>query len=321
MEFEFVADAEGQQVKRLLKRFGISKNLLARVKFDGGEIFVNGREENAIYPLSVGDDVKIVVPDEPANPELIAEDFPLEIIYEDEDYLVINKPTGFPSITGREKPTGSISNFVAGYLQATHQPNQTVHLVSRLDRGTSGLQLFAKHSYAHALMNNGKGRDSYEKRYYAVIAADKRVFSEKNTFAAADSSWQHYEPSGKFLSADTIDAPIGRRETSIIERCVRFDGLWEAKNAQTSYETLEIKNDLRLLDVLLHTGRTHQIRVHFAYLGYPLIGDALYGGDTSVSPRQALHCHSLKFENLIRHKKIELEIPLAADISAIFNSS
>lgn len=294
MEFSFTADTDGQLVKRFLRRFGVSKSLLARVKFEGGEIFVNGREQNAIYPLKVGDRVKIVVADESANPELFAEDFPLDIVYEDAHYLVINKPAGVPSITGREKPTGSMSNFVAGYLKRTHQPNQTVHIVTRLDRGTSGLMLFAKHKYAHALMMTDKERLSFRKQYFALIQIDS-----------------------SFPLVGNIEAPIGRREGSIIERCVRFDGLMEAKEACTSYTTVQETNNFRLLDVTLHTGRTHQIRVHFAYKGYPLIGDELYGGDHTLIDRQALHCHHLKFHNFFTNERIDLESSLPNDIAQL----
>ncbi|MDR0299614.1 MAG: RluA family pseudouridine synthase [Streptococcaceae bacterium] len=289
MEFTYIADTENQKVKYFLKRYHVSKKLLAKVKFDGGEILVNGKEENAIFRLKIGDVVKITTPDEKTNDELIAEDFPLDVIYEDEDYLLINKPAGYASITGSKSPTGSMCNFVAGYLIRQNYANQKVHLATRLDRNTSGLMIFCKHSFAHSILKAQKSE--FTKKYYALVKYDENM-----------------------PKSGVIDAPIGRAEGSIIERRVRHDGLMEAKAARTSYEVVAVKNGLALLDVTLHTGRTHQIRVHMAHIGYPLIGDDLYGGDTELLQRQALHCHSVKFENSFREKIIEVECPLPSDL-------
>ncbi|MDR0297953.1 MAG: RluA family pseudouridine synthase [Streptococcaceae bacterium] len=298
MEFSFVNDIRADMlVKRVLKHFGVSKNLLARVKFDGGEIFVAGIPALATTPVALGEKLTIFVPDEKASETLVAENAALDVIYEDADYLIVNKPAGSPSITGREKPTGSMSNFVAGYIRAKNYPNQTVHIVTRLDKDTSGLMLFAKHRYAHALLSAGRGRESLQKRYFALIKANEN-----------------------FVSADRINLPIGRAENSIIKRQVRFDGfggLYETKNASTSYTTVLEKNDLRLLDLTLHTGRTHQIRVHMSHIGFPLIGDTLYGGNHDLLARQALHCHHLEFKNLIRNQKIVLECPLPDDLQKL----
>jgi 23S rRNA pseudouridine1911/1915/1917 synthase len=251
---------------------------------------VNGKEENAIFRLKVGDCVKITTPDEKANSELIPEDFPLDIRYEDEDYLIVNKPAGFASITGVKAPTGSMCNFVAAYLIAKNYANQKVHLATRLDRDTSGLMIFCKHSFAHSILKAQK--TEFTKKYYALVKYDENL-----------------------PMSGVIEAPIGRAEGSIIERRVRFDGLMEAKAAKTSYEVLAVKQGLALLDVGLHTGRTHQIRVHMAHIGYPLIGDDLYGGDTTLLSRQALHCHYVKFENSFRERTIEVECPLPSELT------
>lgn len=299
MEFSFVNEYDGSKVKQLLKRKGISKKLLSHIKFDGGEIFVNGQEETAVAPLMKGDIVRVKIPDEPSNPELAQEDYPLEIVFEDAHYLVINKPAGYPSIVGIGKNSGSIANFVAGYLAKTNQPNQTVHLVTRLDHDTSGLMVFAKHTYAHALLMTKRGKSSFHKRYFAIIAADA---------------------SNAFPLTDEIEAPIGRTGDSIIKRTVRFDGLHEAKDSRTSYQTFEQTNRFRLLDVSLHTGRTHQIRVHMSYKGFPLVGDELYGGDHEEMGRQALHCHHVEFDHLITGEKLALECSLPDDMNLLLAS-
>jgi 23S rRNA pseudouridine1911/1915/1917 synthase len=286
LKFSYTADVDGQKVKNFLKHQGLSKRLLAKVKFEGGKILVNGQEENAIFRLTAGDKLDIFAPNEPANPELIPEDFPLDLVYEDADYLIINKPAGSPSITGAKKPTGSMCNFVAAYLLKQNYENLCVHLATRLDTDTSGLMVFAKHSFAHAVLS-ARPKD-FVKRYYAIVKYD-------------DNLPDHGE----------INVPIGRAEGSIIERRVRFDGKMEAKEARTSYDILTVKNGLALLDLTLHTGRTHQIRVHMAYLGYPLLGDDLYGGDCALIQRQALHCHHVEFMNIFQKKmlKVESELP------------
>ncbi|GAB2024726.1 RluA family pseudouridine synthase [Lactovum odontotermitis] len=289
MKFSYTADVDAQKVKNFLKRQGVSKKLLAKVKFAGGEILVNSREENAIFRLTAGDTVTIHTPPEPANPELIPEDFLLDIVYEDEDYLIINKPAGYPSITGVKKPTGSMCNFAAAYLQRQNYENQCVHLVTRLDTDTSGLMIFAKHSFAHAVLS-ARPKD-FVKRYYALVKYDDKLPA-------------HGE----------IDVPIGRAEGSIIERRVRFDGLLEAKAARTSFDVLSVHNGIALLDLTLHTGRTHQIRVHMAYLGYPLLGDDLYGGDCSLIQRQALHCHYVEFMNVFTKQMLRVESELPPDL-------
>jgi 23S rRNA pseudouridine1911/1915/1917 synthase len=294
LKFSYIADTDGQKVKNFLKRQGLSKKLLAKVKFSGGKILVNDQEENAIFRLTSGDQLDIYAPKEPANPALIPEDFPLDIVFEDEDYLIIDKPAGYPSITGVKKPTGSMCNFVAAYLQKQDYENQCVHLATRLDTDTSGLMIFAKHSFAHAVLSS-RPKD-FVKRYYALVKYDDKLPS-------------HGE----------INAPIGRAEGSIIERRVRFDGLMEAKEARTSFDINTVQNGLALLDLTLHTGRTHQIRVHMAYLGYPLIGDDLYGGDCTLIQRQALHCYHVEFMNVFQKQRLSIDSELPSDLKKLIS--
>ncbi|MFV0555945.1 MAG: RluA family pseudouridine synthase [Lactovum sp.] len=292
MEFTYIADIDQQMVKKLLQRQGVSRKLLIKIKFSGGKILVNGKERNAIFRLSVGDELTIQIPNELANPDLVPEAYPLDIAYEDEDYLIINKPAGYVSITAINARAGSICNFVADYLITNNYENQMVHLVTRLDRNTSGLMVFAKHSFAHSVLIDQRAK--FIKKYFALVKNDEKLEKEA-----------------------LINLPIGRKEGSIIERQVRFDGLSEAKEARTSYQLVEVKNKLSLLDLTLHTGRTHQIRVHLSYLGYPLLGDDLYGGDMSLISRQALHCHQVSFYNPFRKKQIFVESELPKDMNLL----
>ena len=292
MEFSFTNTVEGSTVKSLLKRHGVSKRLLSKIKFDGGLILVNHKERNAIFQMKIGDIVTIKTPAEEGTDLLIPEDIDPEVVFEDDHYLIVNKPAGRTSITGRLHPTGAMSNIVKGYIVRKQYESQTVHIITRLDRDTSGLMLFAKHSLAHSLIVHPKYKESVEKRYYAIIPADE-----------------------KMPKVGEINLPIGRVETSIIERRVVEGG----KEARTSYEIVEEKNGLAKLDVTLHTGRTHQIRVHFSHTGHILVGDELYGGNHDLIERQALHCHHLQFQHPFTDEMLHIELPLPADMQKLMS--
>ena len=155
MRFDFTVNTrqDGILLKTLLKQHGISKNLLAKIKFDGGDLWVNGVKQNAIYRVSEGEIVSIHIPAETATVPLKQQEMPLTIVYEDDHFLVLDKPAGIASVTGVNYPDSTMSNYVAGYLKAQDYENKKVHVVTRLDKDTSGLMLFAKHGYAHSLLD------------------------------------------------------------------------------------------------------------------------------------------------------------------------
>ena len=270
MRFDFVAD-QHTKVKTFLKAQGVSKGLLAKIKYTGGSILVNGSEQNATYLLEIGDSVTINIPaEEDATGSLKPISFPLDIVYEDEHFLAINKPVGYASIPSILH-SSTIANFVKGYLVEQKYENKQVHIVTRLDRDTSGLMLFTKHGYAHARLDKQLQTKQINKRYFALVRGD-----------------------GELEQEGDIIAPIGRPEDSIITRCVTQNG----KYAHTSYKLVQSWGNIHLVDIQLHTGRTHQIRVHFSHIGFPLLGDDLYGGSLECGiERQALHCHNLVFTN------------------------
>lgn len=290
MKFEYVADRRCK-VKTFLKGHDVSKALLAKIKFKGGNIWVNGREENAIYLLDVGDVVTIDIPDEE---DLVGSlepvDEPLDIVYEDDHFLVLNKPFGIASIPS-VLHSHTMANRVKGYYLKNNYPNKQVHIVTRLDRDTSGLMLFAKHGYAHARLDKQLQAKTIHKRYFALVSG-----------------------LGNLEAKGDIIAPIARDEDSMITRCVHQSG----KYAHTSYEIVASYGDVHLVDIRLHTGRTHQIRVHFAHIGFPLLGDDLYGGrmDCGIE-RQALHCHYLAFENPFTKTPFLQRIDLTDDFESV----
>lgn len=293
MRFEFVAD-QHVKVKTFLKKHDISKGLLAKVKFKGGNILVNGQPQNAIYLLEVGDLVSIDIPsEEDETGSLKPVSHPLEIVYEDDHFLVLDKPFGYASIPS-VLHSSTIANFVKSYYLEKGYENKQVHIVTRLDRDTSGLMLFAKHGYAHARLDKQLQKKTIQKRYYALVHGR-----------------------GELARSGEIIASIGRPVDSIITRCVTKDG----KYAHTSYEVVASWGDVHLVDIQLHTGRTHQIRVHFAHIGFPLLGDDLYGGSMDFGiTRQALHCHRLSFINPFIEERLILERSLPADFQAVIKN-
>ena len=289
MKFEFIAD-EHVKVKTFLKKHEVSKGLLAKIKFRGGAILVNDQPQNATYLLDLGDRVTIDIPAEEGFETLEAIERPLDILYEDDHFLVLNKPYGVASIPSVNH-SNTIANFIKGYYVKQNYENQQVHIVTRLDRDTSGLMLFAKHGYAHARLDKQLQKKSIEKRYFALVKGE-----------------------GYLESEGEIVAPIARDEDSIITRRVAKGG----KYAHTSYKVIEQFGNIYLVDIHLHTGRTHQIRVHFSHIGFPLLGDDLYGGSLSEGiSRQALHCHTLKFYNPFSGEEIGRASPLPTDFEQV----
>ena len=268
----------------------ISKRTLTAVKFDGGSITINGKEESVRYPLCKGDFLEVRFPEEKASQTLLAEEFPLSIIYEDDDVLVLDKPWGMKTIPTKDEPTRSLANAILGYFVKVGI-SSTVHIVTRLDKDTSGLVLVAKHRHVHHLFSlQQKGREI--KREYEAFAEG---------ILAYDSGM--------------VEEPIGRKSDSIIEREVREDG----KYALTHYKVKKQFSDFAHLELKLETGRTHQIRVHLSHMGHPLAGDDLYGGSEKLIGRQALHCKRLLFFHPIKKEWMNFEAPMPFDMKMLLD--
>lgn len=277
------------QVKSFLKQQGISRGLLAQVKFHGGKIEVNGHEVNAVYKLGKNDIVKVTVPDDEGTPNILPSDLPIDIVFEDDHFLIVNKPAGVASIPSNVHPKDTMANRVKGYFIQKQYSNKVIHIVTRLDRDTSGLMFFAKHRYAHALIDQALRDKEVIKKYTAVV-------------------------SGRLKQTHGyIDAPIARTSDSIITRRVHESG----KAALTEYWVKKEYSDSSLVDIQLHTGRTHQIRVHFSWMGLPLISDTLYGGkENPWIKRQALHCRELTFY----HPFLEETVTITAEYPEDFRA-
>jgi 23S rRNA pseudouridine1911/1915/1917 synthase len=267
MEWKIENKYDGMTVRDFLQgEHSFSRRIMKAIKFDGGNILVNGSPVTVRFQLRAGDNLKILFPPEKRGEHMISEDLKLHVIYEDTDVLVIDKQPGIPVIPSFQHPKGTVANAVLGYYEKNNIPF-TIHTVTRLDRDTSGLMLIAKHRYSHSILSDFQKHGRIDRCYQALIEG---YMEEKEGI---------------------LTFPIGRKSGSIVEREVAENG----KSAVTHYEVIRELKGFSLVRIRLETGRTHQIRVHFSHLGCPLLGDTLYGGKTDQINRQALHCMELRF--------------------------
>lgn len=287
LKFEWLFhEQENLLLRTFLTKKGISKRLLSKIKFHGGNIKVNGEKVNVLKELSKGDHIELFLPKEKDNPYLLPFDAPLDILYEDDHFLIVNKPAGVAAVPSMTHKNGTMANRVKYYTMKKEQAAGTVHVVTRLDKDTSGAMIFAKHSFAHSQLDRQLRNREIIKHYSLIV--EGRMTKETH-------GW--------------IDAPIARTEDSIITRRVHPTG----KEALTEYWVLNKTKQRSLLEVRLHTGRTHQIRVHFAHIGHPLAGDELYGGKLEGMQRQALHCSYLSFQQPFSGKTVKVTCELPSD--------
>lgn len=251
---------EGVLVRSFLRQCAVSTDLARAVKFRGGGFFADGVPVLANRRIFPGQVLSFALPPEgdgvTPQPEI-----PVKVVYEDAFAVVLEKPPQLAVHPTLNYPGGTLANGYAAWA-AAHGHSPVFRPVNRIDKDTSGLVLAAKNAYAAPLLAGGVA-----KLYYAVA--------------------QGALPPGEGV----IDAPIGRRGDSIIGRCVTPEG----KPSRTEYTILKVQNGLSLAACVPVTGRTHQIRVHFASIGHPLAGDDLYGGRRDRIGRQALHCAKQTF--------------------------
>ncbi|MFF2752259.1 RluA family pseudouridine synthase [Psychrobacillus sp. NPDC058041] len=279
-----------------IRKYGISKKALTSIKFEGGNILVNGEEKTVRHMLEIGDVVTITFPNEKKSEGLVAEKGEFPILFEDDHLLILSKKAGISTIPSREHPNGTIANYVAGYLKESGLTS-TVHIVTRLDKDTSGIICIAKHRHAHHLLSEMQKSRTIFRTYEAIVHG-------------------HLEEDDL-----TIDAPIGRKDGSIIERIITPDG----KNAKTTVQVIRrfsIQGEnISHVRLKLHTGRTHQIRVHMMSIGHPLIGDDLYGGSHLLIKRQALHAKELGFIHPFTNEVIQIQAVFPQDMNEILNKT
>jgi len=305
MQLEFTVpetpqNVHGTLLRNFLRQCAVSTELARAVKFHGGGFFADGKPILANCRVYPGQTVSFALPQggEGVAPQ---PDIPVRVVYEDAFAVVLEKPPHLAVHPTLNYPCGTLANGYAVWA-ARRGMSPVFRPVNRIDKDTSGLVLAAKNTYAAPLL-----AQNVEKLYYAIVEGELP------------------------LGPGVIDAPIGRRADSIIGRCVTPEG----KPSRTEYTILMVQNGLSLAACVPVTGRTHQIRVHFASIGHPLAGDDLYGGSRERIGRQALHCASQTFQMPVcaempdgirvklpmdgrNWKTVTVESPLPEDMAGLF---
>lgn len=282
-------DSAGLRVEQFLRQKRYSGQNLSEIKRMPKSILVNGVHYYMRQELSKGDHLQVRICETQNSEKIPPTKLPLDIIYEDEDLLVLNKPAGMPIHPSLNNYTNSMANALAYYFQSQGKPF-IFRCCNRLDRDTSGLTIVSKHLVSGSILSDmTKYREVH--REYLAIARGSVTPSE-----------------------GTIQAPLGRKEGTIIERTVDWE---HGEDAVTHYKVVKEANGHSLVSLRLETGRTHQIRIHMKYLGYPLIGDYLYNPDMEYMTRQALHSHHMEFTHPITGEHMSFTAPLPEDMARV----
>lgn len=279
------AEAAGLTVEHFLKDQGYSHRCLVHLKRTEEGIKRNGIRACTTDRLFPGDVLETLFWEEESSKNIVVSDLLPDIVYEDEDILIINKEADTPIHPSRGNYENSLANGVANYYQKQGQ-RFVFRCINRLDRDTTGLVIIAKNMLSGAVLNGAMVNREIHRTYLAVVK-------------------------GSLPKSGVIDLPIARKDGSAIERCVDRDF---GERAVTYYECMERNEKYSLAKVWLDTGRTHQIRVHMNAIGHPLPGDFLYHNDFSDIGRQALHSWKLEFAHPITGKALRFEQPLPEDM-------
>lgn len=280
----------GIRTDTLLKtRLGLSGTVVRRIKWLPDGILVDGQRVNTRFVPRTGQILSVRLSDPQRRSGILPVPGPLDIVYEDEDVLVLNKAPGIPVHPGPGHFDDTLGNFLLHYYDQSRVEGD-FHPIHRLDRGTSGLLVVARHPHAQEVLKQQLHTQAFRRTYLAVCEGT---------------------PSP---ACGRIDAPLGPEAGSLVKQGVRPDG----KQAHTRYTVLESRSGRALLRLELDTGRTHQIRVHMAYLGHPLTGDFLYGTEApDLIGRPALHSCELSFRHPITRAPLSFSAPLPEDMERL----
>jgi len=271
----------------ILKEFNFSNRLLTKL-IKGKNILFNEKEIDTRTLISNSGIIKIDFNYDEDNSNIVATKMNLNIIYEDEWMVVVNKPAGCPIHPSRLHFEDSLSNGIKYYFDSINL-NKKIRPVNRLDLNTSGLVIFAKCEYIQEQFSKQMANNLFKKEYLCLVDG---LFKEKN---------------------GTIDLPISRKHGSIIERTINKNG----KKSITHYEVLKEFDNYSLVYCKLETGRTHQIRVHMQAIGHPILGDTLYGKCTDLINRQALHSYKIQCIHPVTGKKLNFKADLPSDMKQL----
>ena len=283
--YQISGQEEGLAVLEYLRKNGFSRHILSAMKTDKNAILLNGLHAGGRAPLREGDLLRIHVPETESGENIVPVPMKLSILYEDQDILVVSKPADMPVHPSFGNYENTLANGVAAYFQEKGLLCP-FRCINRLDRDTSGALILAKNPHSASILSAQMKNRLIRRTYLAVV---KGITPEKGT----------------------VSAPISRVSASVIKRQVDFSA---GDPAVTHFERLAVSHEHSLLEIRLETGRTHQIRVHMGYLGYPLPADYLYCPDYSRFSRQPLHSFQLTFTRPVTGAPLCVTAPVPSDI-------
>ena len=289
LTYEINSEYAGYSIDKYLKAHGYSSANITAIKKMPNNVVIDGEWVHMNRKLQAGEILTVNISEDDSSEKIPPVKMDLDIVYEDEDIIVINKPAGLPIHPSLNHYEDSLANGLAYYYEAQNKPF-IFRCANRLDKNTSGLTVIAKHLVSGNILSTMVKNREFHREYYAIVRG-------------------HLDE-----HEGTIDAPIGRVDDSIITRQVDFEN---GERAITHYKVIDEKKGHSLISIHLETGRTHQIRVHFKYIGHPLIGDHLYNPDFEYMTRQALHSHKISFIHPITKKAMEFIAPLPDDMNFI----
>lgn len=290
LNYDIKQEQEGLEILLFLRQKGFSQNILSSMKTLPDAILLNGTKAFGRTKLKEGDVLRIRIPEPETSPHIVPTKMKLSILFEDEDILVLNKPANMPIHPSQGNYENTLANGAAYYFQQKGEPF-VYRCINRLDRDTTGGLILAKNALSAALLGRQMQQRKIQRTYLALAE-------------------------GMIPEKGTISAPIAREEGSVITRKVDFE---TGERAVTHFQRLAYSNGLSLVELHLETGRTHQIRVHLQFLGYPIPGDYLYNPVYNKIKRQALHSYQLEFSHPITEDPLLFTAPVPQDFLLAFH--
>ncbi len=288
-KLEFIIDESfaGKTVLVFLKAQGFSSRIIKDIKYNPHGILIKNKKVTVQKQLKKGDRLTVYIREKHEN-EVVPANIPLDIIYEDRDVIVVNKPPFMATHPSQDNYDNTLANALTYYFQQKNE-ECTIRPVNRLDKNTSGIILVAKNALSAGILSDDLKAGKIQRQYLAIVE-------------------------GRLDKNGSVDAPIGRADGSAIKRCVREDGDF----ALTHYEVLKADDNFSLIKLTLETGRTHQIRVHMSHIGHAVAGDFLYGTEFSGGiKRHALHSCNIRFTHPVDKKELYFEVGLPDDMEKL----
>lgn len=293
MKLTYIVTNSDESIKQILKnKFNMSDRFILKLK-SSNSIYINGVPVFINYKIQVNDILTIIENFKEDSSNIVPNsNIKLNILYEDDFLLIVDKPSNLPVHPSILHYEDSLSNAVKYHFDKIDLYKK-IRPVNRLDKDTSGIVIFAKNEYIQECLVKQMKQNVFKKKYLAVLSG----ILEKDS--------------------GTISAPIARKNDSIIEREIREDG----DLAISHFKVLERFNNMTLVEYTLETGRTHQLRVHSKYIGHPIVGDSLYGLQSPLISRQALHAYEVSFVHPINKEKMLIHSDLPDDIKKLIDAN